>query len=123
MRHIAWVGFLAILVLAGCFRPATAGYAGEDLGALITNVVQHADAGDDGYFDPLLRGHEAGETAHAIEMIRASGMLTNYMSRFQTNSAATLRLGYCDPCRGCHFQIDLFKEDQTWRLDRIWFCR
>lgn len=125
MHRFALVGFcfIAMLVFAGCSQPAHPGHVDQNLGMLVTNLVEHAQSGDAGYFDSLLRGRDSGNTERLMEMIRGSGMLTNYLTRVQTNSPANFRLGYRDLARGCNFQVDLLKDGENWRLKRIWFCR
>jgi hypothetical protein len=125
MHYFVLAGFwlMTLVALAGCSRPAHPGHVDQNLGGLVTNMVQHAQSGDAVYFDSLLRGPDAGEAPKLMEMIRGSGMLTNYMTRVQTNSTADFRLGYHDLARGCNFQVDLLKDGLNWRLKRIWFCR
>jgi len=125
MRYFVLAGLCVIAVVGfgGCSRPAHPGHVNQQLGALVTNIVQHAETGDGPYFDSLLQGRDAGGTEKLMSMIRNSGMLTNYMNRVQTNSAMNFRLGYHDTSRGCNFQVYLSKDGESWRLKRIWFCR
>ncbi len=63
------------------------------------------------------------QESNLVAMIRRSGMSTNYVSRCSLNTNGTGRLDYHDLERGCHFQIDLAKTNDTWAVKRIWFCR
>lgn len=56
-------------------------------------------------------------------MIGKSGMPENYRDRLEQRSDNAAHLNYHDLECGCHFQVDLKKQDGAWRVDRVWLCR
>jgi hypothetical protein len=113
---------LGILVLVICAALATPS-ATNGIAALVTTIVAKADKGDAAYFAPHMDSHYRGRETDLVAMIRRSGMATNYVRRCTLNANGTGRLDYHYLERGCHFQIDLSKTNDTWRIKRIWFCR
>jgi hypothetical protein len=93
------------------------------VGDVVTNLAQHANAGDTNYFSSLLGPSHASETSHLLAMIQRSGMVTNYSRRVRRTSPTLARLDYCDIERGCHFQVEMQKESGGWSVSGIWLCR
>ena len=89
---------------------------------LVAEIVQHAAADDMAFFSAYLDESSKGQAAQLIQQIKASGMADNFKSRLETSDTEG-RLNYHDLKRGCHFQIDLAKQDGAWSIKRIWFCR
>jgi len=111
-----------ILLLGTCAVLAASGGANE-VAALITQIVTRAEKGDAAYFAPYMDKNDTGQETYLVAMIQRSGMATNYMSRCTVNTNGTGNLNYHYLERGCHFQIDLAKTNETWTIKRIWFCR
>lgn len=89
---------------------------------MVGEIVKRAKADDTAFFakyvDPSIKGQER----KLIEQIKASGMMDNYKSRLEvSDSKARLNFHYLE--KGCHFQIDLEKQNGSWLITRIWFCR
>jgi len=110
---------LAIAVGAVLAAPAVT----NEVGALVGKMVTRAQKGDTAYFAPLMDPHYKGKETNLVEMIQRSGMATDYVGRCTLHTNGTGRLNYHYLERGCHFQIDLAKTNQTWTIKRIWFCR
>ena len=98
---------IATTLILGCSRTAQTDLAGQSVGDIVTNMVQHAKAGDTNYFAPVLDPSSAAQPSQLLAMIQRSGMLTNYSSRLQSESPTFARLNYHYLERGCHFQVDL----------------
>jgi hypothetical protein len=111
-----------LLALVACAILAVSA-ATNELDALVREIVTRAEKGDTTYFAPLMAPHYRGQETNLIAMIRHSGMATNYADRSTLNTNGTGRLNYHYLERGCHFQIDLSKSNETWTIKRIWFCR
>lgn len=97
--------------------------APQEIAGLVKEIVEKAEASDATYFTPMMDPHYAGKETNLVVMIRRSGMMTNYAERCTLSTNGTGRLNYHFLERGCHFQIDLLKSNDTWRVQRIWFCR
>ena len=140
---IILIGIVAALTIVGVF--AQPGETTQVAG-LITEIVNKAKAGDAAYFAPKIEGYSAGAESNLValagrdsrgrrpsyrpgaesnlvEMILRSGMATNYPARCLFTTNGTGRLDYHFLEQKCHFQIDLVKTNETWTINRIWFCR
>jgi hypothetical protein len=107
----------AAVATLGC-RRSSAGLSAPTIGELATNIVRLAEAER----TPLDSVMAESERTKLLEMIRRSGMLTNYPARLQ-ESRNKARLDYHERTLKLHFQIDLEKDGQTWIVKRIWLCR
>jgi hypothetical protein len=116
---------LAIFCLGfpGCGKPDSEAPQGVTVADLVTNFVQRARAGDTTYFTPLLDSAASSQTPELLEMVKRSGMETNYLGRLRKDSATQARLDYHDPDAQCHFQVDLQREGANWTVRRVYFCR
>jgi hypothetical protein len=123
MKHLRIIAGWLGCILAGFSASAQSNLAAHSVGEIVTNMVQHAQTGDTNYFIAVLDSSATGKASQLIGMIQRSGMLTNYPSRLESQSPAEVRLNYHYLERGCHFQIDLQKQDTVWKVTRIWFCR
>jgi len=140
---IIMIGIVAALTIAGVF--AQPGETNQVAG-LVTEIVAKAKAGDAAYFAPKIEGYSKGaETNRAaragrdsrgrrpsyypgaetnlVAMILRSGMETNFPGRCLFTTNGTGRLDYHNIGQQCHFQIDVVKTNETWTVNRIWFCR
>ena len=96
-------------------KPTVAGVVGE--------IVKRAEANDVEFFAMYLDPSYKGQEPKLIQMIKASGMPSNYPARLRHVSDASVRLDYHYLEEGCHFQVDLERKDGVWTIKRIWFCR
>jgi len=140
---IIMVGIVAAFAIVGVFAQP-----GENsqIAALVKEIVNKAKAGDAAYFAPKIKGYykeaetnlvdmssqaargrrplyRPGSETNLVDMILRSGMETNYTARCFFTTNGTGRLNYHYPEKKCHFQIDLVKTNDTWTINRIWFCR
>ena len=111
-----------VLVLSACAVLAAPNVTNE-VATLVTEIVTRAETGDAAYFLPTMDPNYKGSETNLVAMIQRSGMATNFMSRCTVNTNGTGNLHYHYLERGCHFQIDLAKTNETWTIKRIWFCR
>jgi hypothetical protein len=117
------LGCFGAAVLFQCSAWAETSSANPTLGAVVTNLVQRAEAGDVGFFKGLLGSSDDAVVTQVIRMVQRSGMLTNYTSRFESSSPTSARLNYHWLERHCHFQVDLHKDKDAWGVKRIGLCR
>ena len=106
-------------VIVGCDTESRA----RSIDDLVKMVTDRAEAGDTQFFESLLDKPYKGKSPQLIEMIKRSGMLTNFKQRLTKQPDGTGRLNYHYLEKGCYFQIDLLEHDGVWRITRIWFCR
>ncbi len=95
----------------------------NEVATLVTEIVTRAEKGDAAYFAPKMDPNYRGKETNLVAMIQRSGMATNYLGRCTVNTNGTGNLNYHYLERGCNFQIDLVKTNETWTIRRIWFCR
>jgi hypothetical protein len=105
------------LAMLGC-RKSSDGLTAPTIGELATNIVRLAQTQG----TPLESVMEDSQREQLLEMIRRSGMLTNYTSRLQ-ESQDEAQLDYHELTQKLHFQIDLKRDGRMWKVDRIWLCR
>jgi hypothetical protein len=111
--------FSFLLLLVGCGQAAKTATVDEMVG----EIVKHATADDTAFFAEYLDASYKGQEKQLIQQIKASGMSDNYKSRLEGVSETKARLNYHFLEKGCHFQIDLVRQDGVWTIKRIWFCR
>jgi hypothetical protein len=115
---------IVILMLTGCSATAPSPAQPDDsLGAVVQQLVAKAEAGDLKYFTSLLGKAHGDQSPVLVDMIRRSDISENYKQRFSTRPDGSGRLNYHYLEKGCHFQVDLRKNDVGWETTRIWFCR
>ena len=98
---------------------------------LVGKIVNHAAADDTGFFAKYLDSSSKGQEKQLIEQIKASGMANNYKTHLEDIAEAkpaTDRLRWLTEARlNYHglgdFQIDLEKQNGSWIIKGIWFCR
>ena len=113
---------VAIFAISACLAAAVP-IATNQVGILVTDIVTKADAGDTAYFAAHMGPHYLGQETNLVEMIKRSGMATNYTERLTLNTNGTGRLNYHYLERGCHFQIDITMTNDSWTIRQILFCR
>ena len=107
------------LMLIGCSSSANT----ATVDGIVGEIVKHAQAGDTGFFAKYLDSSYKGQEKKIVQQIKASGMADNYKTRLEDVSDTKARLNYHYLEKGCHFQIDLEKQNGYWTIKRIWFCR
>jgi hypothetical protein len=108
------------IVLASCSLGSTDRFAGAAIGEVVTNLVHAARAGDTRAFISVLDPSYNDPATQLIAKIQRSGLETNYLSRTEGVTPVAARLNCHDIG---HFQVDLEKHGQEWRVKRIWPCR
>ncbi len=116
-------GCLAGLLWIGGPAMADSHAKATTVGEAVTNLVQHAQAGDTNYFNGLMSTQAPGLANQIMAMIQRSGMLTNYTQRLSSSSPTQAHLDYHYPEKGCYFQVELAKQGADWRVTGIWPCR
>jgi len=115
---------LMSVMLVGCSATSPSAVESTDsLKATVQELSAKANAGDQKYFEALLDESYKTKAAGLIEMIKRSEIEQNYKQRFTERPDGTGRLDYHYLEKGCHFQVDLKKTDEQWKVTRIWFCR
>lgn len=109
----------SLLLLGGCAPAAKTSTADE----MVAVIVKHATTDDTAFFAQYMDASYKGQEKKLIGQIKASGMADNYRNRLEGVSETKARLNYHYLEKGCHFQIDLEKQDESWTITRIWFCR
>jgi formiminotetrahydrofolate cyclodeaminase len=89
----------------------------------VAEIVKHAAIADNAYFTEHMDPSYKGQETKLIEQIKASGMAEDYKNRLENLSETKARLNYHYLEKGCHFQIDLEKQNNSWVIQRIWFYR
>jgi hypothetical protein len=105
------------LAALGC-RKSSDGLTAPTIAELATNIVRLAQTQGTALESVM----EDSQREQLLEMIRRSGMLTNYATRLQ-ESQDEAQLDYHELTRNLHFQIDLKRDGRMWKVDRIWVCR
>jgi len=141
--RIIMIGIVAAVVVVGVL--AQPGETNQVAG-LVAEIVSKAQAGDAAFFAPKIEGYSTeaktnlvgiasrdgrgrrpsyypGAETNLVDMILRSGMATNYTARCLFTTNGTGRLDYHSIAQKCHFQIDVVKTNDTWSINRIWFCR
>ena len=90
---------------------------------IVIEIVKKAELKDTGYFQNLLDTPYKKMTEQITKQINNSGMIINYKEHLEMKSNNTARLNYHYLEKGCHFQIDLIKHGNNWKISRVWFCR
>ncbi len=90
---------------------------------VVREIVKHAAAGDTEFFAQYMDPSYKGQERRIVEQIKASGMAENYKNRVEYVSEMTARLNYHYLEKGCHFQVDIEKQNGSWIIRKIWFCR
>lgn len=95
----------------------------RDIAALVAELVGRAKADDATYFGARMDPGQSGQAEVVADMIRRSGMATNFAERCTFSTNGTARLDYHMLERRCHFQVDLVNSNGIWTARRFWFCR
>jgi hypothetical protein len=95
----------------------------ETIDGLVTEIGKHAAADDTAFFAHYMDASAKGQAPQMLKQIKASDMASNFTNRLETISDTKSRLNYHYLERGCHFQVDLEKQDGLWVIRRMWFCR
>ena len=137
------IGIVAALTIVGVFAQP---HETNQVAGLVKEIVGKAKAGDAAYFAPKIEGYSKGAETNVaaiagrdskgrrpsyrpgaekdlVAMILRSGMETNFPGRCLFTTNGTGRLDYHFLKQKCHFQIDVVKTNETWTINRIWFCR
>lgn len=114
-----FVALLTLPITNACRESANSG----SIDQVVREIVDRANSNDTQYFERVLDKPYKGQEEKLIGMIKRSEMLTNYKERLEMRSDVTARLNYHYLEKGCHFQVDLARENGTWIIKRIWFCR
>jgi len=93
------------------------------LAPLVTEMVARANAGDTLYFQNLFGGADEARATKLMEMIKRSGMETNYQERFTEGPVGIGHLDYHDPDKGCYFKMKLSPTEGLWTVANISFSR
>jgi|ERR1043166_55292 hypothetical protein len=107
------------LLLGGCGQTAKT----ATVDRMVGEIVKRATTDEAAFFTEYLDTSYKGQKKQLIQQIKASGMADNYQSRLEGVSETKAHLNYHFLEKGCHFQIDLVKQDDAWTIKRIWFCR
>jgi len=105
--------------MIGC-RPSP---KAETIDGLVGEITKHASADDTAFFAQYMDASAKSQAPQILKQIKASGMTTNSTNRLETVSETKARLNYHYIEKGCHFQVDLEKQDGFWVIRRIWLCR
>ena len=95
----------------------------DTIDGIVGEIIKHATAADTAFFAQYMDASAKSQAPQILKQIIASGMTTNYTNRLETVSETKARLNYHYIEKGCHFQIDLERQDGSWVIRRIWFCR
>jgi hypothetical protein len=109
--------------MTGCGRGPENTAQPQTAGAVVTNLVAHAQTNDVSFFVTLLDPGLSNQAPQLVSMVQRSGLETNYLGRLRKDSATQARLDYHDEERNCHFQVDLQQEGADWKVRRIYFCK
>jgi hypothetical protein len=124
VNNLLYIGcFLAACGLASGERVAQHGFAGESVAAVASNIVLHAQSGDQQAFAEVLGGSSHGAATNLISQVLRSGLPTNYAAHLEAQTPTRARLNYHDDRRGCHFQVILAHGDGQWQVEKMFFCR
>ncbi|MFH2045723.1 MAG: hypothetical protein ABIK92_11320 [Pseudomonadota bacterium] len=115
--------FIIIIVPIYSFLGCSKETKSRNLDELVLYIVQKANENDTKYFEKYLDESYKGQSSKLIGMIKKSEMLSNYKKHFSETLQNTANLNYHYLKKGCHFQIDLIKNNDGWKINRIWFCR